>query len=228
MRCGTELYRESRLSLQSWLALTWGALAVFCLANYFPVARLSMQGQTLQATLLDALVMTWQQGAWLVALPATLFTFFFPLGQILFAMWALQCIRKRRLPGDFRYGLRMLEVLSHWSMVPVLLLGILVAMVKLGDLAVLHIGEGLWAFGALSVLLTILTRMSAYRLWRYAEEAGLVRRSGEGLIWPGRLPRARRAVVFRTCRCQVSCVVAVAVRGFIFASRIFATVSGHC
>ncbi len=181
VRCGTELYRESRLSLQSWLALTWGALAVFCLANYFPVARLSMQGQTLQATLLDALVMTWQQGAWLVALPATLFTFFFPLGQILFAMWALQCIRKRRLPGDFRYGLRMLEVLSHWSMVPVLLLGILVAMVKLGDLAVLHIGEGLWAFGALSVLLTILTRMSAYRLWRYAEEAGLVRRSGEGV-----------------------------------------------
>lgn len=181
VRCGTELYRESRLSLQSWLALTWGALAVFCLANYFPVAHLSMQGQTINATLLDALVMTWRQGAWLVALPATLFAFFFPAGQILFALWALQCIRRRRLPADFRYGLRMLEVLSHWSMIPVLLLGIVVAMVKLGDLAVLRIGEGLWAFGALSILLTGLSRMSAYRLWRYAEEAGLARRSGEGV-----------------------------------------------
>ena len=181
VRCGTELYRESYLSLESWLALTWGALVVFCLANYFPVARLSMQGFTVNATLLDALAMTWQQGAWLVALTATLFAFFFPLGQILFAMWALQCLRSRRLPQDFRYGLRTLEALSHWSMIPVLLLGILVAMVKLGDMAVLHIGEGLWAFGVLSVMLTALTRMSASRLWRYAEEARLVKPSGQGV-----------------------------------------------
>ena len=181
VRCGAELYRESRLSLPSWQALTWGALMVFCVANYFPLAHLSMQGLTISATLVDALSMIWQQGAWFIALVATLFSFAFPLGQILFAMWALQCIRRRRLPRDFHYGLRMLEVLSHWSMIPVLLLGILVAMVKLGDLAVLHIGEGLWAFGALSVLLTLLTRMSAARLWRLSEQAGLVKVSGAGL-----------------------------------------------
>ena len=184
VRCGSELYRESRLSLPSWLAITWGALVVFCVANFFPLAHLSMQGLTINATLVDALNMIWQQGAWFIALVATLFTFAFPLGQILFAMWALQCIQRRRLPPDFHYGLRMLEVLSHWSMIPVLLLGILVAMVKLGDLAVLRIGEGLWAFGVLSVLLTLLTRMSAARLWRLAEQSGLVKQSGSG-VRPG-------------------------------------------
>ncbi|OXR48441.1 paraquat-inducible membrane protein A [Pusillimonas sp. T2] len=181
VRCGHELYRHSRLSLSSWLALTWGALAVFCLANYFPVAYLSMQGLSLSASLPAALYITWQQGAWFVAVTAALFTFAFPLGQILFAMWALQCIRRRRLPHDFRYGLRVLQGLSHWSMVPVLLLGIVVAMVKLADMAVLRLGEGLWAFGVLSVLLTMLSRLSASRLWRMTEDAGLVPRSGQAV-----------------------------------------------
>jgi len=178
VRCGNELYRQSGLSLQSWLAVTWGALAVFCVANYFPVAYLSMQGLTLSASLPKALFITYEQGSYFVALTAALFTFVFPLGQILFVMWALQCIRRRHLPRDFHYGLRVLEGLSHWSMVPVLLLGIVVAMVKLSDMAVLRLGEGLWAFGALSVFLTMLSRVSAARLWRYAEDAGLVVRSG--------------------------------------------------
>lgn len=44
-------------------------------------------------------------------------------------------------------------------------------------MASLQVGPGLWAIGALSVLLTMLSRVSAYRLWRYAEDAGLVPRS---------------------------------------------------
>src|SRR3546814_12228269 len=71
--------------------------------------------------------------------------------------------------------------MATWSMVPVLTLGILVAIVKLADFAVLGIGPGLWAFAALSVLVTILSRVSAQRLWRYAEDAGLVPVSGGGI-----------------------------------------------
>src|SRR3546814_13358695 len=74
--------------------------------------------------------------------------------------------------------MRVLRTMAPWSMVPVLTLGILVAIVKLADFAVLGIGPGLWAFAALTVLVTILSRLSAQRLWRYAEDAGLVPVSG--------------------------------------------------
>jgi paraquat-inducible protein A len=107
-----------------------------------------------------------------------LFSFVLPLGQICFLLWALMALRSARLPADFRYGMRVLYALTPWCMVPVLLLGVLVAIVKLADMATLTVEPGLWAFAVLSVLLTALSRVSAHRLWRYAEDLKLTPRSG--------------------------------------------------
>jgi paraquat-inducible protein A len=166
-----------------------GALAVFVIANWFPIVRLATQGLTIEATLIDALMLTWLQGHEFVAIMTGLFAFAFPLGQILFLFWALRALSSRRLPGDFHYGLRVLRAISAWSMIPVMLLGVLVAIVKLSGMATLTVGAGLWAFGALSVMMTILSRVSAHRLWRYAEDAGLVPVSG-ALLRKGDTPGA--------------------------------------
>ncbi len=181
VQCGYELYRHSRVSLEGWLALCWTSLFVFMLANLFPVAHISLSGKTVDASFPHALYLTWLSGDYAVALMAGLFVFAFPLGQILFLMWAIQAVRKRRLPWDFRFGLRMLEVLSHWSMIPVLFLAMLVSMVKMADLARLAPATGLWAFGVLAFMLTALSRVSAHRLWHDAEDEGLVARSGAAL-----------------------------------------------
>lgn len=180
-QCGSPLYRQSGISLQGWVALVSGALAIFVVANWFPIATLATQGLTIKATLIDALALTWLQGHELVAIMTGLFAFVFPLGQILFLFWALRALLSRRLPGDFHYGLRVLRAISTWSMIPVMLLGVLVAIVKLSGIAALTVGPGLWAFGALSVIMTILSRVSAHRLWRYAEDAELVLVSGASL-----------------------------------------------
>ncbi|NYT70135.1 paraquat-inducible protein A [Pusillimonas noertemannii] len=180
-RCGYVLYRQSGLTLHQWTALAVAAAVIFAIANYFPIAELSIQGVSVRATLPYALWITWQQGHASVALATALFAFAFPLGQILFLFWALRAIATARLPADFKYGMRMLDALAPWSMLPVLLLGILVAMVKLLDLASVTFGPGLWAFAVSSFMLTALGRVSAQRLWRYAEDDGLVERSGLGL-----------------------------------------------
>ncbi|MBC7204277.1 MAG: paraquat-inducible protein A [Pusillimonas sp.] len=181
VQCGYELYRHSRVSLEGWLALCWTSLFVFAVANLFPVAHISLSGKTANASFPHALYLTWLSGDYAVALMAGLFVFAFPLGQIMFLMWAIQAVRKRRLPWDFRFGLRMLEVLSHWSMVPVLFLAMLVSMVKMADLARLAPAMGLWAFGVLAFMLTALSRVSAHRLWHEAEDAALVALSGQAL-----------------------------------------------
>ncbi|HUH86843.1 MAG TPA: PqiA/YebS family transporter subunit [Pusillimonas sp.] len=180
-RCGFVLYRQSGLTLNQWTALTITAVIVFAVANYFPIAVLNVQGVTVNATLPHALWVTWQQGHTAIALITALFVFAFPLGQMLFLYWALRAIATGRLPADFRWGMRMLNLLAPWSMLTVLLLSILVAMVKLVDIATVQFGPGLWAFGASAFFITALGRVSAQRLWRYAEDAHLVERSGHGL-----------------------------------------------
>src|SRR5690606_7919661 len=54
-RCGYVLYRQSGLTLHQWRALAVAAAVVFAIANGFPIAQLSVQGISVQATLPQAL-----------------------------------------------------------------------------------------------------------------------------------------------------------------------------
>lgn len=172
-RCGYVLYRRSRFSLSFWLALTVTGLCVFAIANLFPLARLAMLGKSLDVTFVGALWLTWSQGHPILAIMTGLMGFWFPLTQLCFLAWALSCLRKRRLPPDFRYAMRIYSAVGPWSMVPVLMLGIIVAIVKFADLARLEANAGIWAFGVLTFLLTALSRLDSRWLWARAEEAGL-------------------------------------------------------
>jgi len=185
VRCGFALYRKSGQSLTSWIALVLGTLVVFAIANGFPIVSLSIKGLMVRATFPDALFITWSQGHYLLAVMTGLFGFWVPLTQVLCLLWALMAIASGRLPRDFSYGMRLLHLSHAWSMVPVLMLGILVAIVKLAGLASVRAEPGIWAFAVLTVLMTALARVSTHRLWRYAEDAALVPVSGAGLRTDG-------------------------------------------
>lgn len=191
-RCGYVLARRSRYSLDFWWALTATALVVFGIANFFPLATLSMLGKSLDASFVGALWLSWQDGHHVLSVMTGLVGFWFPLTQLCFLLWALGCIRRRQLPSDFALAMRLYHLVGPWSMVPVLMLGIIVSIVKFAGLAVLDPGPGIWAFGLLTFMLTALSRLDSERLWRYAEEAGLAPASAD----PG-LPADQLA----TCRC---------------------------
>ncbi len=50
-----------------------------------------------------------------------------------------------------------LMAVSSWAMVEVLMLGVVVALVKLGHMASASAGVGLWAYGVTMLLLTLLS-----------------------------------------------------------------------
>lgn len=172
--CDNTLYRSSRLPLHAWLALAFTAFIVFIVANALPIVSLTLQGSTAHASLPGALWLTWNQGYYGTAVITGLFSFWFPLTQILVVLWALMVLRSGRVPSDFHLGLRLLKFSAPWSMLPVFVLGILVALVKMVDLASVKVEPALIAFGLLTVLLTLLSRCSPSRLWHMAEDAGLV------------------------------------------------------
>ncbi|MFA7670266.1 MAG: paraquat-inducible protein A [Burkholderiaceae bacterium] len=172
-RCGYVLFRRSRFSLSFWSALTLSALVIFAIANLFPLVRLTLLGKSLDATFVGALWLTWQQGHYTLSIMTGLVGFWFPLTQLCFLFWALGCLRKNRLPPDFSYAMRLYHHVGPWSMVPVLMLAIMVAIVKFAGMAYLEPATGIWAFGLLTFLLTALGRLDSKRLWGYAEALNL-------------------------------------------------------
>ncbi|HEY0294574.1 MAG TPA: PqiA/YebS family transporter subunit [Bordetella sp.] len=172
-RCGTVLWRYSRLTLNEWLAIALAGLLLFCIANAYPVARIEVYGAERGATLLDAVFITWQQHHWLVSIMTGLAGFVLPLLQLLALLGLLLPLARGRMPADMAQACRLLGWLRPWSMVPVFVLGTVVSLVKLASAADVHMGMGLPAFGLLTILLTMLGRLSPKVLWRYAETAGL-------------------------------------------------------
>ena len=123
--CGTVLYRRGWLSLDQWVALGWACLAVFAIAQWFPIVRLSIQGQDLSLTYWQALRLCWDRGYYGVSAMTGLAGFWFPLLQIALTLWVMQAIAARRLPPDLGPTLRLLGRLAPWSMATVLILAIL-------------------------------------------------------------------------------------------------------
>ena len=176
--CGTVLYRRGWLSLRQWVALGWATLIVFAIAQWFPLARMSIQGMDLSVTYWQALRLSWDRGFYGVSVMTGLAGFWFPLLQISLTLWAMQSIAARRLSPDLARVLRILGKLAPWSMATVLILAILVSVVKIAGLARLQVEPGMLGFLALCFLMTGMGRWNAHALWREAEDAGLVPVSG--------------------------------------------------
>jgi paraquat-inducible protein A len=173
-QCGSPLWRYSRLDSAGWLALTIATAIVFIIANSFPVATLRAQGLVQDATLFDAVHITWQQGHYAVACMTGLAGIGMPAAQLVLLLWVLVPLAAGRRPAGLSGLTRLLGFVTPWCMVPVFVLGVLVSIVKLADMASVTFGIGMAGFALLTILLTMLTRLSPPALWRYAEQAGVV------------------------------------------------------
>lgn len=173
VRCGTVLLQKGRLNVSAWLALSVAALWVFLIANLMPVATLSSAGMSRSATFLQSVSVTWDQGFALVALMCLMVGFLIPLLQLLLQTWVLFFLYLKKYPVGLRTFARLLWLCKPWSMIPVFMLGVLVAVVKLAGMASLEPEAGLWAFAVLTLLLTLLNKLNSRKLWQLAQEQGV-------------------------------------------------------
>lgn len=143
-RCGAVLARGHRMSRQGLLALTLAAAATYAIALLNPLVTVQLSGREAEPTLPGAIADTWMQGEALVALVAA--------ATALVAPGLLIALRLAALRGS-RDVERWIRHLEAWSMVEVLLVGALIAVVRVAALAGAEAGPGLYAFGALMLLL---------------------------------------------------------------------------
>ncbi|EIK93952.1 paraquat-inducible protein A [Pseudomonas sp. M47T1] len=168
-RCGAILARGGQLSTQQLLALSICAAIVFCFANAFPVISISMQGLSNEATLWQSVQALAQGRISLIAAVAGLTIILAPMLQIILLCWVLSFAVVGTAAPGFKACMRALEHLRPWSMLEVCLLGILVAIVKLGGILDVHPGLGLWSLAMLTVLIILISGKGIRHLWTELE-----------------------------------------------------------
>ncbi|WGL64307.1 paraquat-inducible protein A [Pseudomonas sp. CW003PS] len=165
-RCGYELFSHRHRVVRRSMALVLTALLLYVPANFLPIMQLNLLGQTSQDTVWSGVVGLYESGMQGVAVVVFLCSMAVPLLKLLCQLLVLLSIRM-----DFArsYGLLLYRIYHHmreWGMLEVYLMGILVAMVKLMDLADLSLGLGLFCFIALLLVQVWLeVTMAPHQIW---------------------------------------------------------------
>lgn len=153
LRCGKVLAVHKLRSLERTLALTVAAAIVFITANAVPLMGLSAVGREASATILGGTQEMWAQGEKITAVLVAFCVVIAPAVQIGFMLAVLLAVRQEPAPVWTGQLLRWSEFFRPWAMLEVMMLGILVALVKIADLATVIPGIGMFAVGALVALL---------------------------------------------------------------------------
>ena len=183
-RCGATLYRQRRNSIEHTLLLTLAALILFVIANTFPFLTFELEGNADTSTLLSGVRSLYEGGMWPLAVLVLLTATVVPLVWLLSVAYVFVPLQFGRLPGGAARVFRVTELLRPWAMMEVYLLGVIVAYVKLSDLARLELGIALFAFvGLIIVMIAAEAALEPHEIWRRLGPQASVRQLGR---WRGR------------------------------------------
>jgi paraquat-inducible protein A len=165
-RCGYELYTHRHNVVQRSLALVIAALLLYIPANFLPIMKLNLLGQSSHDTVWSGVVALFDTGMQSVSVIVFLCSMAIPLLKLLCQLFVLLSIR---FDLGRSYGLLLYRIYHHlrdWGMLEVYLMGVLVAIVKLADMAAITVGVGLVCFISLLIVQVWLeVVMAPHQIW---------------------------------------------------------------
>ena len=135
------------------LALAVTVLVLFLLASTFPLMAIEVGGRSQSVRLGSGIVGLADHGLAPLALFVFAISILAPLGRVAALGYVLLRLHRDARPLHLAPILRFAEGMRPWAMLDVFLIGALIALTKLHDLASLDIGIGFWALGLLVVCL---------------------------------------------------------------------------
>ncbi len=182
-RCDTELWRRREDSLNRTLALALAGLALWVVANAVPMLGLKAVGREASTTVFGGAEQLWRDGREIVAGLVLFTAVVAPALQIVFTLAIVLGAFRERVPRWVGTLLRHHATTRIWSMIEVMLLGVLVALIKIADYATVIPGLALFALAALVLVLAAMqSTFDAREVWERVEWAEEGARAGaEGL-----------------------------------------------
>ncbi|MFZ0887435.1 MAG: paraquat-inducible protein A [Candidatus Binataceae bacterium] len=182
-RCDKELWRHREDSLNRTLALTLAAAVLYVVANSVPMLGLTIVGREASTTVLGGAQHLWENGQEIVAVLVAFTAVIAPalqIGLMLAIVLGAHRERPSRWVGTL---LRHHPTTAIWSMIEVMMLGVLVALVKIADYATVIPGVALFVLWVLVFLLAaIQASFDPREVWERIEwaEAGARRATAGG------------------------------------------------
>ena len=175
-RCGTTLHLRNPNSIQRTIALMVAAAALYIPANLLPIMTVVELGDVTENTILSGMATFWRQRSYPIAIVIFTASILIPLLKIIALTWLCLAAtgKLRHSPGMLGKIYWFTELLGRWSMVDIFVVGILVALVQLGNYMTITPGPGAVAFAGV-VILTMFAAMSfePRLLWDQLEQLGI-------------------------------------------------------
>jgi paraquat-inducible protein A len=169
-RCQTELRRGRKDSLNRTLALASAAAVFYLIANTLPMLGLTAAGHASSTTVIGGALKLWGDGEEAVAALVFFAAVLAPALQISFLLTVLIAAQLEHPPAWIGTVLRYHPFTSTWSMIEVMLLGVLVALTKISEYATVIPGRAIFALGGLVVLFAAMqSSFDPQEIWKRIE-----------------------------------------------------------
>jgi paraquat-inducible protein A len=171
-RCGGTLHLRKPNSLQRTWALVIAASLCYVPANVMPVMRVTSLGKPQADTIFSGVVYFLMHGMWPLAVIVFVASIFVPMLKLVILISLLISVHRSSnwRPVDRTRLYRLTETIGRWSMVDIYAITILVALVRLGNLATIEAQTGAVFFGAVVVLTMLAAESFDPRLiWDHCE-----------------------------------------------------------
>jgi paraquat-inducible protein A len=188
-RCNKELWRRREDSLNRTLALTLGAAVLYVVANSVPMLGLTIVGRAASTTVIGGAEHLWNNGQQLVGVLVLLTAVIAPALQIGLMLAIVLGALREHPPRWVGTLLRHHPTTRTWSMIEVMMLGVLVALVKIADYATVIPGMALFVLWVLVFLLAgMQASFDSREVWERIQwaEAGARREVAPGRMAEGR------------------------------------------
>jgi paraquat-inducible protein A len=165
-RCGYVLSSRSRNGLQRAIAFSMAAAIFLVFANLFPFLAIEASGLESEMVLGQAIVNLYKGGEAIVA--SIVFAFIVVIPGVILVLVSALAIPLTQ--GTYRPWLkpaaRFIYELNSWSMAEVFIIGVIVSLVKIGQMATVIIGISFWAYAAFTICFTAaVASLDRLELW---------------------------------------------------------------
>jgi len=153
-RCGAALHARKPRSLERATAYLVAAALCYLPANLLPIMKVTSLGRAQADTIMSGVVYLLTHGMWPLAIVVFTASVFVPILKIAILTGLLVSVQRgsRWRPVERTQLYRITEAIGRWSMVDIFVVTILVALVRLGNLATVEAQPGAVFFGAVVVL----------------------------------------------------------------------------
>ncbi len=153
-RCGAALHTRKPNSLQRTWALVIAAAICYVPANLLPVMTVTSLGKPVSDTIMSGVVYFIEHGDWPLALVIFTASIFVPMMKLAILTFLLISVHRHSSwrPVERTRMYRLTEAIGRWSMVDIYVITIMVALVRLGNLATIEASAGAVFFGSVVVI----------------------------------------------------------------------------